>query len=69
MTNINCLQGIRCPECGSEEPFLIEMTGTVKAFDAGTEDMYDSEWNEESYMSCVECKHKGIVADFSNGGS
>jgi hypothetical protein len=29
MANTNCLAGIRCPECGSEGPFVIEVTHQV----------------------------------------
>jgi hypothetical protein len=64
--NVNYLEGMRCPECGSYEPFIIEASVLVKAWDDGTEDSYfgDTEWGDASYCKCDECGHEGIAADF-----
>ena len=64
--NTNRLQGLRCARCGSYEPFLITMTGTVEAYDAGTEGLYDASWDDDSDIECVACGHTGVVADFRN---
>lgn len=67
MPNNNCLEGIRCPQCGSEEPFRIVVTTTVLMWDDGTD--YDkmggeTEWDEESYCECHACGKYGRVKDF-----
>jgi hypothetical protein len=64
MANTNCLAGIRCPECGSEGPFIIEVTQQVVMSDDGSEDYCPLHWDEESYMQCVECDFDGTAADF-----
>ena len=67
--NTNCLEDIRCPECGYEDDFLINVT--VKAFDVRvTDDGYDifdspfrhDEWDDE--IKCGECDHEGTLEEF-----
>ena len=66
MANTNCLAGIRCPSCGSEGPFIVEVTVQVVMSDEGSEyGEGDLHWDEESYMRCVECDADGTAADFS----
>lgn len=67
MTNNNVLEGMTCPQCGNEEPFIIEMTGAFKVFDNGTEDMYDTNWDDDSECVCGDCDFAGHVFDFRNG--
>jgi hypothetical protein len=65
MANTNCLAGIRCPSCGSEGPFIIEVTVQVVMSDEGSEyGEGDLHWDEESYMRCAECDFDGTAADF-----
>lgn len=64
MSNDNCLAGMRCPECGSYEPFDIRAEVTVTMFDEGSDGDYGYEWNEESLCFCKKCDHGGWVADF-----
>jgi hypothetical protein len=66
--NTNCLEGMKCPKCGSLEPFLIEVV-TVQRFTDEGEDFLgdkgsDTEWNDESYCHCVHCEYEGKVGDF-----
>lgn len=64
MSNDNVLEGLACPSCGSEEPFNIEVTTIVRAWDSGTEDTYaDNEWTDESYADCGACTWAGTVGD------
>ncbi len=54
--NSNCLEGIKCPACGSEGPFVIEVRTQVLMYDEGSEDYNsDSHWDNTSYMRCDEC--------------
>jgi predicted nucleic-acid-binding Zn-ribbon protein len=65
VSNDNCLEGMRCPKCGSLEPFNIEVTKIVTVYDSGTEDSKygDTEWTNDSYADCVSCGWTGIVDD------
>lgn len=66
MPNENCLAGIVCPKCGSEEPFYIVCTANYIVYDEGT-DYYDNdgiEWDENSPCSCHECNYRATVGDF-----
>ncbi len=63
--NTNCLEGFRCPKCGSLEPFFIEAKVVVKVYDSGTEEQEgDTEWDNASYCRCGNCDIIGDVADF-----
>ena len=67
MASENCLKGMRCPKCGSFEPFNICISTTVQMNDDGHE--YDggySDWDEDSYCSCTECGKHGKVSDFKD---
>lgn len=65
MENTNCLEGFRCPRCGSLEPFRIEITTTATVWDEGSGDTEDHEWDGSIYCECVCCPYHGKVADFS----
>ena len=62
--NTNCLEGMKCPACGSREPFRIQMTSIFTIYDDGTDEYGDTEWDDESYCDCVACEHSGTVRDF-----
>jgi hypothetical protein len=65
MTNENCLEGIRCPQCGYEDAFRIEAQITVYVTDDGTEDEGGHyAWDGESPCHCAECDHAGTIKDF-----
>ena len=64
--NTNCLEGMKCPRCGSLEPFKIEVTTLIQFTDDG-EDLgkgSDQEWDDKSYCECCECIFHGTVKDF-----
>lgn len=63
--NTNCLTGLRCPKCGSLEPFNIVCTVVTTFYDAGSDEDHDHEWDDKSYCSCVECGFEGTVKDFN----
>lgn len=67
MSNSNCLSGMRCPECGSIEPFTIAIVKHLPVYDAGVDpygEESDNHWDNSSYCRCNECDFDGIVADF-----
>ena len=65
MVNINCLSEMQCPQCGSFEPFLIEVTTMMKVYDNGTDTDYgDTELEDTSRCHCWKCGFSGTVADF-----
>jgi len=64
MKNQNWLEGMRCPQCGSLEPFTIcsEMFALVK--DSGIYEEWAYEWAPTSFCRCEKCNFTGIAADF-----
>jgi len=62
--NKNCLEGMCCPECKSEGPFLIGVTCMMLMYDAGSDDYGDTDWGAESYCRCKACDHDGMVTNF-----
>lgn len=65
-TNTNCLEGMACPDCDSEGPFLINAEVTVLVSDDGTEDQGgDYEWNRDAYCQCKECDFADTVDGFT----
>ena len=67
--NTNCLEGFKCPECGSYEPFMIALNTVGKVFDDGVAETFDNEWDNASWCQCCGCDHYGTVADFRPGDS
>ena len=64
MANQNCLQGMKCPECGSEEPFTISAHCWVDMTDEGSDEVRDLEWDNDSTCVCGACGHAALVGDF-----
>jgi hypothetical protein len=62
--NTNCLEGMKCPQCGSLEPFRIETTTVMAWTDEGEAESANLEWEDDSYCECLECDYQGLVADF-----
>jgi DNA-directed RNA polymerase subunit RPC12/RpoP len=64
-SNTNCLDGIRCPYCGSEDSFDIEAKCTVRVSDDGTDEGRGFEWDENSAIACTDCGHADRVSAFT----
>jgi hypothetical protein len=62
--NSNCLEGMRCPQCGALEPFDIYGPCSVTVRDDGTETVQYVEWNDDYACSCPACEFDGLVQDF-----
>lgn len=64
MTNVNCLEGMKCP-CGSYGPFGIACDNVMLVSDAGVLDnIGDYDWNDDAYCECRSCMRTGKVGDF-----
>ncbi len=66
--NTNCLEGIRCPECGSYGPFGIGTHCSAIVHDDGVEETSGHEWDKFSPITCQKCDHDGAVGDFTVSG-
>ena len=65
MNNHNCLEGFKCPICGSEGPFIIEVKTQVMMYDDGSDDYTsDIHWDGDSYMRCYRCDEDGPAKHF-----
>lgn len=70
MPNENCLAGMKCPKCHSEEPFDIRATTVFRVYDEGTDSEYgDVEWEPDSETICIECGNRGTISEFSLKGN
>jgi hypothetical protein len=69
MTNENCLKGIRCPQCGNQDRFLIVARIMVDVTDAGADiaNGPGMEWDEDSLTICPECDRDGPLREFRGG--
>jgi len=62
--NTNCLEGIRCPECGQTDRFEIVGTAVFDVTDDGTDNFHNVEWDNESSTCCPDCGHRGKLDEF-----
>lgn len=64
MSNVNCLEGLRCPKCGQEDRLLITGRAVFEVVDDGVEDHRDVEWDANSPTACDVCDFEGDLGDF-----
>jgi len=66
--NVNCLDGKRCPRCGSHGPFEIVVSIRVLLYDDGTDDADDGsvENDDDAPAMCYECRHRGKFVEFND---
>jgi hypothetical protein len=66
MTNTNCLEGIRCPQCGNESRLLIVARIMADVTDDGADiaDGCDVNWDDDSLAICPECDRDGPLSEF-----
>lgn len=64
--NVNCLEGKRCPQCGSYGPFEVVVSMRVLLHDDGTDNAEDgtTEYGEDAPTSCRACGHEAKFGDF-----
>jgi hypothetical protein len=65
--NVNCLEGKRCPKCGSYGPFEVVVSMRVLLCDNGTDDAKDGsvEYDDDSLAMCYACRHEGKFGEFN----
>ncbi len=66
--NSNCLDGKRCPRCGSYGPFEVEVSMRVLLYDSGSDDAEDGsiEYDDDAFAVCYACRCKGKFGDFND---
>jgi hypothetical protein len=64
MTNTNCLENTKCPECDNADRLFIESKTLAVVTDDGAETFGDMEWDDDSYAECPECRHSGKLREF-----
>ncbi|MBS0207756.1 MAG: hypothetical protein JSS27_02270 [Planctomycetes bacterium] len=64
MTNVNCLEGIRCPQCAQEDRFKITALISCLVTDDGSEPTGDHEWDDDSSTHCPDCGFDGKLRNF-----
>ena len=64
--NVNCLEGKRCPECGSYGPFEVVVSMRVLLYGDGTDnaDGGTTEYGDDAPTTCRCCQHEGKFGDF-----
>jgi hypothetical protein len=65
--NVNCLDGKRCPRCGSYGPFEVEVSMRVLLSDEGSDDAEDGtiDYGDDSPARCLDCNSDGKFGDFN----
>lgn len=66
MTNSNCLEGARCPECGQDNAFHVVGTAVFTVHDDGTDEGRNIDWESDSSTYCAECDWSGTWGDLSS---
>jgi len=66
MTHDNCLEGIRCPQCGQDNRFKIFALITCVVTNNGSEPVGDHGWDDNSSTHCPECDFDGTLKQFRN---
>lgn len=64
MTNTNCLEGIRCPNCGQEDRFFVVGCAEFEVTDDGSDAVGDHEWDDGCSTRCPECGFDGELKEF-----
>lgn len=62
--NSNCLEGMRCPNCRSREPFAIYGKAWFKVYDDGSDTFESLEWSSRASCRCEECGYLATVKAF-----
>lgn len=63
--NNNCLEGKKCPKCGSYGPLCVTAVSVFEMHDDGSEEYSDVEYDENSPASCS-CGFTGTWGDFDD---
>ena len=69
MSNANCLEGIRCPDCGNKDRLFITVLIRADVTDDGADVAVGSDfyWDDDSFAICPECDRDGPLVKFRAG--
>lgn len=61
LTNENCLEGVRCPDCKQEIEFTIHGRGAFTVTDEGAIDTENHDWEGGTFVQCKnpDCRYSG----------
>lgn len=62
--NTNCLEGMKCPKCGSDGPFRIAVTTIAIMYDDGSDSVGDLRNDDSSFCGCEQCGYERNVRAF-----
>jgi hypothetical protein len=62
--NTNCLEGIKCPDCGNDGPFTVSVRGWAVLTDDGLQSVQDADWEDDSMTYCARCSKEGPWESF-----
>jgi hypothetical protein len=62
--NVNCLEGLECPNCGNHDSLLIAALAWFVVTDDGAECKSDVEWDKDADCKCEKCDYHAKVRDF-----
>jgi len=64
--NSNCLDGKRCPMCGSYGPFEVVVSTRVLLYDTGTDDAENGsiEYDDDALAVCYACRYGAKFGNF-----
>jgi len=66
--NENCLEGMKCPNCGSLGPYKIVSSCWAVWTDEGTRDYTEFEFGDEDACICLNCEYNATVNCFEDAG-
>ncbi len=64
--NENCLEGKRCPKCGSYGPFAIRGTAWFEVDDDGSTEFEDLEYDAHCLTMCRQCQYSSSYGNFDD---
>jgi ferredoxin len=65
--NVNCLDGKRCPKCGSYCPFEVVVSMRVLLYDNGSDDAENGsiEYDDNALAICHACRYEETFGKFN----
>jgi hypothetical protein len=66
--NSNCLDGKRCPKCGSYGPFEVFVSMRVLLYDSGADDAEDGsmEFDDATLAICYACGYQSAFGNYNS---
>ncbi len=62
--NVNCLEGMRCPSCGSTSEFEVSAHVWAMVQDDGITDERDPQWSDDAATRCTACQYRSTWGKF-----